>query len=179
MVEINFLERSKKNIVPYILVVLLVLLLGITVVGLQWQVSYQEEQLSSYKDQLNANLEEQRNLENIEGIQNQRQTLKEQVNEVELSIFPTLSILDKMIILLPEKAYFENYTFTIQDGLYLDIRVESVEQVAAYTNILEMQNFVEVVDVSTINQTDSGYIASLYVALNEQSLTEEASDNDD
>ncbi|MCT2537949.1 hypothetical protein NC661_02045 [Aquibacillus koreensis] len=179
MVEINFLETKKRNLTPYILALLFLLLLLGAAFILYWQMVNYEEQVAILEEKRDANIALQTEIRSVEALQAQRNTLKNQVDQLETTRYPTLSLLDQMIGLLPDNVYFESYTFSIQDGLYLDIRVDDVEQVAAYSFALESEDFVNHVEISQItNQDATSYIASMYVEMDEQVLLEVAQTND-
>ncbi|WP_226036531.1 hypothetical protein [Aquibacillus saliphilus] len=177
MVEINFIEKKKYNLVPYLTGAFFILLLVLSGLLLNWQHTNQQQELQSIQQQLNDNLTEQQELTSLQGIQEQRVTLKEQINHLQTAIYPTVPLLDRMIALLPENGYFTNYSFSINEGLTIDIRVNEIEQIAGYTHALEIQNFVDNVTLSTVQMEtteNTTYFASFQLQINEQAWRQEA-----
>ncbi|MRH42970.1 hypothetical protein GH741_09760 [Aquibacillus halophilus] len=174
MVEINFIEKKKINIVPFIIAAVFTLLLAASVYLLSWQHTTQQQQLQSIQQQLDNNLAKQEELTSLLNLHEQRTTLEQQITSVEAEIFPTLPLLDSLVGLLPENTYFSNYSFSIDSGLMIDIRTDDIDQVAAYSNLLEQQSFIENIILSTVSRNEpDNYIASFQLQINQDAWKEE------
>lgn len=177
MIEINFIEEKKHNVVPYVIAIVFVLLLVLSGLFLSLQYSSHQQTLDSIQQQIDRNIEKQTEFRSLKTVEEQRLSLGEQVDYVQGEIFPTISLLDHMIGLLPQDSYFTNYSFSIVDGLSIEIRAEDMNLIAAYNHALLQQDFVEIVNLSTIDRTASEnayFIANFEIQIDEQSWMEVA-----
>lgn len=172
IVEINFLEQKKKNNLPLWAVGILVVLLLAVVAVLFIQKNNQENSMQMMERQLQANSEKQEKAENEKNMQQSRLVLERNLSVVEAGLFPALPLMDRMIALLPEHAYFNNYAYENGMGLNIEVRVADMDQAAAYTNALEKENYIQMVDLTRVSEVsmeeDKQYLASFYIQIDEQ-----------
>lgn len=173
MVEINFLEQKKRNMLLYTALGTFLILLLLSSVLLFWQTSSQETKAEALELQLETNKEQQEKVEDDRILQQSRLTLEQHVTTIEAMAFPTLPLVDRMIALLPENANFENFSYEKEVGLNISIQIKNLDQAAAYTHALEKEMYIENVHLSSIaeggaeSKTDL-YVASFFVEIDEE-----------
>ncbi|SDK40923.1 hypothetical protein [Sediminibacillus albus] len=182
-VEINLIaERRKKQ--PFtVIITICILLVGCTTALLYIQRSNAENEVAQMESQWQSNREELAHVKNNENFQQSREILAQRIGDVEAAVFPTVALLDKLIELLPEQGYFENYQFDHLEGLILTIRVPSIGHTAAYTHELEKQPFIEEVSVTDIVSMKKGgedaktsYHSTYDIRIDKQNWQEEAAE---
>lgn len=183
MVEINFLELKKRNMLLYGAITAFLVLLLISSSVLLWQKSSQDQTAEALERQLQANSQKQTEVQDKRILQQSRQTLSQHVSSVEAMAFPTLALVDRMISLLPEKAYFQNFSYDRASGLTMEIQVENLDQVAAYTNALEQESYILESNLNSVNEwqassESTSYIASFFVQIDEQLWIGETANED-
>ncbi|WP_138415523.1 PilN domain-containing protein [Aquibacillus sediminis] len=172
IVEINFLDpKKKRNMVPYLLGLMTVAFL--TASGYWMFQEYQnlQEQQAQLQQEINENRQIQQEYESRTNLAAKRSQLNEQITQLEQEIFPTVPLLKQMVSMLPETGYFDNYSFSLNSDISLVLRVDRLEDVAAYMHSLESQAYVESADVSNISVNTANesrtYIASFQVSIDQ------------
>jgi len=153
IVEINLLEeKEKRNIVPFIIAFVGIFLLIATFVAIGLQKQSVESKQEEIQNNIDRVRQEQSEYQAIlrDETQEDRRQLQQAVEKVEGSIFPSVSLLERMIALLPERGYFERYIYTKDNNLQLIVRFDSLQEVAAYTNTLLEEKGIENVELSNI-----------------------------
>ncbi|KGP73925.1 hypothetical protein [Pontibacillus yanchengensis] len=146
MVEINLLEeKEKRNIVPYLLAILSLLLL----IGVLSQVYFKQQHLLEKKtisENKITNLKEQQQTlqqTNKNNIQVAREELTKKASQLENQLFPSVDLLKRLITLLPKEGYFVTYSYIGDGTVNVKIQFESMQQIANYTNALEEESYIE------------------------------------
>lgn len=175
MVEINFLAHKKSRLFSYIVAATFVLSLLAGGGTLLVQKSIEERALTELKQQLKQAAPQMATVEKEQILKKHRQTLEDHAASVEQSLFPAILLLDELVALLPEKAYFDNYVFERGVGLMIDVQIENIDQAAAYTNALRKETYIQTVNLSSVveSENQSSYIASYQVKVDEQRWMEE------
>ncbi|MCD5323731.1 MULTISPECIES: hypothetical protein [Pontibacillus] len=152
-VEINLLEqKEKQNVVPYLLglVALLALLLIWLLLYMDKQAALDEvEDVNSQIQQVRVQQQEYQEALKDE-VQTNRRELKRSVEALESNLFPAVSLLERMVSLLPERGFFERYVYVRPQSLLLYVRFDDFQDVAAYTNRLIDEDYVSDVSVQQI-----------------------------
>ena len=175
--EINLIKQKKRNVVPYVIAFLFIILLLAAILFLDWQATDLQARQDKLQSQVDENVEKQANQISVQNIHRQRETLETQVGKVEEMVFPAVDLLDQMTAYLPQDSYFANYAYSISDGLTLNVQFNELEQVARYSNTLNQQNFITNVSINTISHQgdEAGYSVALQVTIDEQGWMEVAS----
>ncbi len=153
IVEINLLEeKEKRNIVPFMIAVTAIFLLLATIIAIGLQKQSLEAKKENIQQEIQSVQKEQAEYQAIlqDETQSDRQQLQQAVEQVEGSIFPSVSLLERMTSLLPERGYFERYIYTKNNDLQLVVRFDSLQEVAAYTNTLLQEESIQNVELSNI-----------------------------
>ncbi|QHE53140.1 PilN domain-containing protein [Pontibacillus sp. HMF3514] len=153
IVEINLLEeKEKRNIVPFMIAFVGIFLLLATMIAIGLQKQAIEAKQEDFQREIQSIQKEQEGYKNIlrDETQADRRQLQQAVDQVEESIFPSVSLLERMISLLPERGYFERYIYTKDNNLQLIVRFDSLQEVAAYTNTLLQEEAISNVELSNI-----------------------------
>lgn len=192
IVEINLLEeKEKRNIVPFIIAFIGIFLLAASMIA----ISLQKSSLVAKQDEIQSDIQrvtqEQAEYQAIlrDETQADRQKLQTAVEQVEQSIFPSVSLLERMVALLPERGYFERYIYTRDNNLQIVVRFDSLQEVAAYTNTLLEEDGIENVELGNITTEQINeqydpleyrprYIANYEVDIDEEKWTEEVEQNE-
>ncbi|RCW66399.1 hypothetical protein [Saliterribacillus persicus] len=155
MIEINFIEIKKVNMVPYFLLFLFLLLTASMSAILYWQYQNAEEVLESNQLQLNNNYSVQTEIVNDNQLQQERLQLSDQVKELQTLTFPSVKLKNDLLTLLPSENQVISYLYEAETGVTLNVLLNSFEDIALFTQELTNTSYVEDVLVSEIfNLTD-------------------------
>ncbi|MFC7061646.1 hypothetical protein [Halobacillus seohaensis] len=193
IVDINLIEeKEKRNLTPW-LIVGVTLLIALILLFFFW---FESRQISSEQkltqEQIKEIREEQAVTEgnHITESEGKVKELREARNSVEDTLFPTIPILERMIVLLPERGYIENYSYQVNQTIEIEVRFDSLQKTATYTDALLAEEFIEDVELRDVftespeeglNQFEfrPRYLASFSVVVNRQYSPEEEGDKDD
>lgn len=183
VVEINLLEqKEKRNILPYIVVVffsLLLLVIAIFFSVQRSQLSQQSEVLDQQIEQLQA--EQESYSTPTGGEATDREGLRNSLDQLKGTVVPTIPVVEGLVSLLPERGFFESFSLTGTSEVTFNVRFDTIQEAAKYTNTLHQQPFiadVELAGVETdvVDETEDlydfqpRYIASYYIVLEETTL---------
>ncbi len=155
MIEINFIEIKKVNMVPYFLLFLFLLLAASMSAILYWQYQNAEEILESNQLQLNKNYSVQTEIVNDNQLQQERLQLSDQVKELQTLTFPSVKLKNDLLTFLPSENQVISYLYEAETGVTLNVLSNSFEDIALFTQELTNKSYVEDVLVSEIfNLTD-------------------------
>lgn len=164
IVEINLLEeKEKKNITPHFISLLtLLFIVGVgAILYLQKQELMDTKQaLASQTTQLQAQQAQIQQVLNDKQLK-QRKQLASMVDLVENSLFPTISITEDMIALLPEHGYIEQYGFT-NEKLNLQVRLDTFQDISAFLNHLQEKPYINEVNLTNISTEPMSQDSSKY-----------------
>ncbi|GGD03531.1 hypothetical protein [Pontibacillus salipaludis] len=191
-VEINLLEqKEKQNMVPYLLA-----LAAVLAILFIWLLLHMDKQAALDEvEEVNGHIQQVRvaQQEYQEALKDEVQTnrleLQRSVEALESNLFPAVSLLERMVSLLPKRGFFERYVYVRPQSLLLYVRFDDFQDVAAYTNALIDEDYVENVSVQQITsnvleedldptQYRPRYVAEYEVTLNED-LWEEGEEDDE
>lgn len=182
MVEINFLDQKKRKSLLYAALGTLFILLLIAGIILSVQKANQEQMAVIIEKQLQENNPKLEVLKHEKALQDDRLTLENHILSVGALTFPALSLLDRMVFLLPEQAYYANFSYDRRTGVEIEIQIENIDQAAAYASSLNKENYISNADLVSINKTEesetntNSYIAAFSVQIDEQIWKEEHTD---
>ncbi|SHN08543.1 hypothetical protein [Gracilibacillus kekensis] len=181
MIEINFFEKRKKNIAPYILA-------GIFVIGLIsiFIISYViTNQLSHQKDVNLAKIEKQTDIveeyQKEKLVQSQVRELESQVSQIEEAKFPTVYLYQYVQNSLPLNTEIIEYRFSLTDRLYIRLQFNDFDQVAELQRSFVDTSFFEQVDIDVISLTEeeqTSYESELLIDIDRDQLSEVAENAD-
>ncbi|MBM7572023.1 PilN domain-containing protein [Aquibacillus albus] len=180
VVEINFLQKEKnKQIVPSFLGIacLFLILSAATLLYIQYESAVQQR--NDLQQQLDATVQQTTNDQSANDLDRLRQQFSQQVDQLRSQVFPSTTLLDRMVALLPATGYFESYTFDASTGLEIVVKANDLMEIAAYTSALEREAYITNVDVASIQgrqeaSNQNVYIASYIITINNQSWIKEA-----
>ncbi|MEC3882645.1 hypothetical protein VKA52_02760 [Halobacillus sp. HZG1] len=186
IVEINLLEqKEKRNILPYIAVAFFALLLFIMAIVFHAQKTTLVNESSRLDEQI---LQVQREQENLagpsEGDGTEREQLKSSLQELKSTIVPTVPVVEGLVSLLPERGFFESFALTSASEVNVNVRFDTIQDVAKYTHTLLQQSFISDVELAgvetdVVDDTEDlydyqpRYVASYYIVLEEGTLAAE------
>lgn len=187
IVEINLLEeKEKRNIVPFMIAFIGIILLLATVIVIGLQKQSLEAKQENIQQEIHGVQKKQSEYQAVlrDETQSDRKQLQQAVEQVEESVFPSVSLLERMISLLPERGYFERYIYTKNNNLQLVVRFDSLQEVAAYTNTLLQEESIQNVELGNITTEQLNeqydpleyrprYIANYEVDIDEEKWIEE------
>ncbi|GAE92622.1 hypothetical protein JCM21714_1630 [Gracilibacillus boraciitolerans JCM 21714] len=175
MIDINFFEKEKKNIAPYLLI--MVFLLGIIIVSL---ISYLFlNQIIQQKEANLAKIESQSELvddyQSVQLLQNQVNELESQISQIEEGKYPTTYLYNYIQnTLLPNTKMIE-YQFLLQEELYIRVHVTDLDQIAEIQRLFVDTAFFEQVDLNVIRLIDTDqkiYESELTISVARDQLNE-------
>ncbi|WP_312124621.1 PilN domain-containing protein [Lysinibacillus boronitolerans] len=154
--EINLLPSlEKKKSAPTLIYVLLIILVGLVLgymiflyiqaKGDLLQLNTQEVELSSQRDQLQLELDVNK--------QTNKGSLEQSVQFVEKISYPVTPLIDEMQALLPEQTYLRKYAFS-ENQIEMTSDFESMAAISKYLDKLLASPFFSDVQVSTIDNFD-------------------------
>lgn len=154
--EINLLPNlEKKKSAPTLIYVLLIILVGLVLgymiflyiqaKGDLLQLNTQEVELSSQRDQLQLELDVNK--------QTNKGSLEQSVQFVEKISYPVTPLIDEMQALLPEQTYLRKYAFS-ENQVEMTSDFESMAAISKYLDKLLVSPFFSDVQVSTIDNFD-------------------------
>ncbi|CQR48012.1 hypothetical protein BN1058_02351 [Paraliobacillus sp. PM-2] len=174
MIEINLVEKKKVNASPYLLVG--TFLIGIAIITVSLFV-YQEN--LNEKQQLLMNSKQENSLilneireKNI--IIQQKETLTNQISQLQHKIYPSTYLLNQVYQVLPDEARIEEYYFTIEDGLKVNIKTNSINDTSLFVRAMSKLTFIEKSNLLSLNKTSDTYMAEFTFQVSKDFLLEEA-----
>ncbi|MBN9653834.1 hypothetical protein J0K78_06115 [Halobacillus sp. GSS1] len=185
IVEINLLEqKEKRNILPYIAVAFFALLLFIMAIVFHAQKTTLVNESSRLDEQI---LQVQREQENFAGTSEggtEREQLKSSLHELKSTVVPTVPVVEGLVSLLPERGFFESFALTSASEVNVNVRFDTIQDVAKYTHTLLQQSFISDVELAgvetdVVDDTEDlydyqpRYVASYYIVLEEGTLAAE------
>lgn len=183
MIEINFLEKNKRNAAPFVLIFILAIsMIGIVTIASIYRASlvndYQENLVKIRDNEAIIAEIEQNNL-----IVNQLNRFEQQIDQLEENLYPTVFLEEQVTALLPdlETTQVLDYQFSIRDSLSLRVQLYDKDQVAILERNLVEKDFISTVtleNIVLINETDLLYEASFGLNLDRESLLGVAQNDD-
>ncbi|WP_077621355.1 hypothetical protein [Sediminibacillus massiliensis] len=180
--EINLLEEKPKKDVTFLFItaVLVVLILSSTLI-LLWQRDVYQVELENALTRIDdIEASKQESLEKTRELEQQRFMLGSQIDAIETTLFPSLSVMERLIDLIPEKLEVKNYQYGLGERLKLTVRSDSMEGIAEYTYSLENQEFINNLLVTNVikengvdKKKNKTYTADFQMEINERYLMEE------
>ncbi|MCA0969930.1 hypothetical protein LCM20_04965 [Halobacillus litoralis] len=193
VIDINLLEeKEQSNRLPVLIIGAGVILLCLVLAVFYWQKRDLTQEQQLLNEEIQSIQAEQAEFQQtaVDAEQEQRQQLAEAVDRMENRVFPTVALVEKMIALLPERGYFQSYSFEDSGVMDIQVRFDSLQEVAAYTNTLSERNYIGTVEVGNIltEEVDESlnqfeyrprYIANYTVMVQKQAFREEVAPDAD
>ena len=157
LVEINLLPRKKKKEQKPLLWIILVVLLALILGGLfYWQYTEKKEQLQSLESdilQVNDTIASlQVNLQHANTI-NSGEQLQQVIDWTETYPIDTVFVLKHLIGLLPERGYFQQFSYNEEGTIQLSIRFDTSREAANYYTELTKSKFISSATLTSITAT--------------------------
>ena len=157
LVEINLLPRKKKKEQKPLLWIILVVLLGLILGGLfYWQYMDKKEQLQSLENdilQVNDTIATvEVNLQNANTI-NSSEQLQQVIDWTETYPIDTVFVLKYLIGLLPERGYFQQFSYNEEGTIQLSIRFDTSREAADYYTELTKSKYISSASLTSITAT--------------------------
>ncbi|MBX0358870.1 hypothetical protein [Halobacillus sp. Nhm2S1] len=186
VVEINLLEqKEKRNILPYLVVTFFALLLLVLGIVFNAQKASLVEESSRLDEQISQVQVEQESFAVTSGGEGtEREQLKDSLEQLKGTVIPTIPVVEELVSLLPERGFFESFALTGASEVTVNVRFDTIQEAAKYTNTLIQQSFISDVelagvDTDVVDDTEDlydyqpRYIASYYIVLEESTLADE------
>lgn len=185
VVEINLLEqKEKRNVLPYLIgafFMLFIIILTITFSLQKAQLNQQVETLDGQIERLQ--LEQESYSGPVEGAGTDREHLRNSLDQLKGTIVPVIPIVQGLVELLPERGFFESFALTGKSEVTVNVRFDTIQEAAEYTNTLIQQPFVKEVELTGVESDEVDeenlyeyhprYMASYYISLEESKITSE------
>ncbi|MBT2569175.1 PilN domain-containing protein [Planococcus sp. ISL-110] len=158
LVDINLLPQKERDRPAFLIVAISILLAAVIV----WAVlaflagSHEKEQavLAAESVQVAAEQETIRSqLEAAQGL-NEEQQLKATVDWAEGYQFDTVPLLEELVSILPERGYFESFSYTGLDQAILSVQFDTARQAAYYLAQLKASGLIESATLDSIAQNE-------------------------
>ncbi|WP_406944531.1 hypothetical protein ACJA3J_15270 [Halobacillus sp. SY10] len=186
VVEINLLEqKEKRNILPYLVVAFFALLLLVLSIVFNAQKSNLVEESSRLDEQISQVKVEQESFATTSGGEGtEREQLNNSLEQLKGTVVPVIPVVEGLVSLLPERGFFESFALTGTSEITVNVRFDTIQEAAKYTNTLLQQSFISDVelagvDTDVVDDTEDlydyqpRYIASYYIVLEESTLATE------
>lgn len=186
VVEINLLEqKEKRNILPYLVVAFFALLLLVLSIVFNAQKSNLVEESSRLDEQISQVKVEQESFATTSGGEGtEREQLNNSLEQLKGTVVPAIPVVEGLVSLLPERGFFESFALTGTSEITVNVRFDTIQEAAKYTNTLLQQSFISDVelagvDTDVVDDTEDlydyqpRYIASYYIVLEESTLATE------
>ncbi|SEO93590.1 hypothetical protein SAMN04488134_1197 [Amphibacillus marinus] len=177
MIEINFFEQKKKNIVPY-------LMIGLLFIGVVVVVSFLYLSSYRYSDQVQINqakiLEQEAiiaELEEVNLLADQVHQLQEDINQIEEQRNPTAYLYDQLHARLSaqDTIVVNSFTFDIEGLVTVELELEGAEQVGQlYRDYLELPYIMDVQldSMQLVSESEQLYHVAFSITMSREQLSE-------
>ncbi|MBM7541787.1 hypothetical protein [Amphibacillus cookii] len=182
MIEINFFEKKKKNLIPY-------LLIGLFLVGLMITSGY----LTLASIQLNKQYEITHNLiqeqsiiindlQHVNLLANQVDQLASDLDNLVDNKHPTVFLNDDILQQLPDNpaTVIIDFRYTIQGDLLLELQLTDANAVSTLTRDLQALAYITAVELEAmelVNEIEANYQVNLTISIDHVKLSEVAMDD--
>lgn len=174
MIEINLIEKKKRNISSYLLIGItffIVISVSISFLLYHGQLANQIDALTQTKAEQSLVLSHTR--EQTEVI-NQVEKLDQQTNQLQTALFPTIYLLNQVDAVLPEQNRIESFYFTLSDGLRVQVQAPSISDTSQYARAMSELNFIDHARLVNLEERSEQYIATFTFMIKRDSILEEA-----
>ncbi|WP_017472728.1 hypothetical protein [Amphibacillus jilinensis] len=182
MIEINFFEKKKKNLIPYLLMG--VLLLGIMSISGYFiltsiQLNKQNQTNQSLIQEQSTIIDE---LQHVHLLANQVDQLANDLNRLIDIKHPTVFLNDNILQQLPvdPATTIVDFNYTIQGDLLLELQLADANAVSSLTRDLLALTYVTTVEleaIDLINEVEADYQVNLTIGIDQIQLSEVAKDD--
>lgn len=174
MIEINFVEKKKVNTAIYMLIaifMLSMLLISISLYLFHTSIDNKYDSLQQEKVDKTETIAE---INTLNMVEQQKQTLQIQIKQLETSIYPSLFLLDDVQANLPSNTNIENYSFSITNGVTIGIHLSALSQAANFSQNINELSYAENLNLINLEKMDDYYVATFNFGINVDYLVEEA-----
>ncbi|WP_117161305.1 PilN domain-containing protein [Paraliobacillus sp. X-1268] len=174
MIEINFVEKKKINTALYLLLaIFMVSLLIISISFFILHTSLENKYVSLQQERIDKS-EIIAEINTLNMVEQQKQTLKAQIEQLETAVYPSLFLLDDIQADLPNDTFIENYSFTITNGVTVGIHLNALSEAANFSQNINGSTYAENVNLINLEKIDDYYVATFNFGINADYLVEEA-----
>jgi cell division protein FtsB len=179
MVNINFFEKKKKNITPFLISVIAVLLFGLLGGYFWWMTESIKTDTSRNRDQISQQADEITELQRINLIGNQVSTLVNQRDTLMQNQFPLDDLYHDVLEQIPSQASasVERFFFTITGTVQLEIVFDNDQHVVDMQRNLVNLPYVTSVTLETIDINDTAYATQFTLMIDRTQVSEVFSDD--
>ncbi|WP_117170444.1 hypothetical protein [Paraliobacillus sediminis] len=174
MVEINFVEKRKVNTALYLLIAIFMFSLLLISISLFLFHTNIENKYDSLQQEKIDNTEIIAEINTLNMVEQQKQTLQMQIKQLETAIYPSLFLLDDVRANLPNDTYIENYSFSITNGITIGIHLSALSQAANFSQNINESTYAENLNLINLEKMDDYYVATFNFGINADYLVEEA-----
>ncbi|MEN2765568.1 hypothetical protein [Ornithinibacillus xuwenensis] len=178
-VEINFLEKKeKKNIAPYLLGFMALLLIISVISAILWQSIQLKQSISSktdYAEQLEDHISS--NQDGMNGSKNLMQ-LQETMDTLKMESLPTVAIYEDTLRLLIDPNHLVSYQNVQVDQFVLEARFSDLTAVANFVALILNRSYVQDVQLTSVSSAATGYEATITVYYSEDAVKKELGEDE-
>lgn len=154
LVEINLLpKKTKKKNNLFLFILLIILLIALCAGGFFYLYSSSKEELANVERQLIVEQDKVASLQmKLEDTQTKdgAQALKDVLEWTKTYPIDTVFIMKELIALLPERGFFESFTYNEVGTIQLSVRFDTSRQAAAYLSELSKSKYLAEASVASI-----------------------------
>lgn len=179
MVNINFFEKKKKNITPFLISVIALLLFGLLGGYFWWMTESIKTDTSRNRDQISQQADEISESQRVNLIGNQVSTLVNQRDTLMQNQFPLDELYHDVLEQIPSQASatVERFFFTITGTVQLEIIFDNDQHVVDMQRNLVNLPYVTSVTLETIDVNDTAYVTQFTLMIDRTQVSEVFSDD--
>lgn len=179
MVNINFFEKKKKNITPFLISVIALLLFGLLGGYFWWMTESIKTDTSRNRDTISQQADEISELQRVNLIGNQVSTLVNQRDTLMQNQFPLDDLYHDVLEQIPSQASasVERFFFTITGTVQLEIVFDNDQHVVDMQRNLVNLPYVTSVTLETIDVNDTAYVTQFTLMIDRTQVSEVFSDD--
>jgi cell division protein FtsL len=178
IVEINFLEKkNKKKFAPYLLIFFALLFIGTSISIVMVQSMLLSDSIASKNNQI-TQLEalisdNQAEFSDYQGLID----LEEKYTQLKESSNPIIPLYQAVLGLFPSPKQLNSYTQVERKSVIVNGSFQNFKAVGEFVSKLTTIPYIQDVTITSVNQTDKGYNATLTIYLHEDLVKKELNTN--
>lgn len=173
MVNINFFEKKKKNITPFIISFIALLLFGLLGGYFWWMTDSVKTETARNTEIINNQANEISELQRVNLIGDQVSTLVNQRDTLRQNQFPVDALYDDVLSQLPSNsATVERFFFTITGNVQLEITFDNDQHVVSMQRNLVNLPYVTSVTLETVDVNNAAYMTQFTLMIDRTQASE-------
>jgi hypothetical protein len=173
MVNINFFEKKKMNITPFLISFIALLLFGLLGGYFWWMTDSIKTETSRNTEMINNQAEEISELQRVNLIGDQVSTLVNQRDTLKQNQFPVDALYNDLLSQLPSNtATVERFLFTITGNVQLEITFDNDQHVVNMHRNLVNLPYVTSVTLETVEVNEMVYVTQFTLMIDRAQVSE-------